>query len=214
MSNQNPFITPNKEYMKAGINENVVIKEFRYEFTEKYEACVIVYGMGEATMKDMIFPVKPEYANPLKRKNRETGEEEEETKDEAINRNWGYKNNKLRSIITNFVTDAQLDEAMNKAKPATYKEAIEVYVSLLPADFSTRKGRLFTWYKKNGFLEVPDRNDALVGKRLFTLDPENNMTISYAPNQSKLTRPAPLDQANTATADVATTGNADDLPWG
>lgn len=208
MSNQ--FITPNKQYMNAGVNEGVIIKDIKFESVPgRYEACAVYYHKDGADLKDMIFPVNPTYVTQIKDK--VTGEFIE-TMDQAIDRNWGYINNKLRSVITNYVTDEQLDAALNKANPTSFEQAVNVYVSLFPIN-NNIKGRLFCWYKKNGYLEVPQKTSALNGGRVFSVNPDTDMTVKGEYNQGRLTRPVVVTVTDDTTENKTVEANAENLPW-
>ena len=200
MSN-NPYTTFDKARMSPGINEGVVIKEMRYDATDKYEACSITFAKGEAEITDKIFPPNPAWITPF----------ENETPEAALNREWGAVNSKLKSIVLNFVDDATFQDRISKANPDSFKAAVDFYVSLLPANYAEIKGRLFTWYKKNGYLEVPRLTKSFKGNKLFTTDPDVDMSLARPVDESKLVRPGVTADTtpDTASTEVA----ADDMPW-
>lgn len=194
------FEQPRKS-LKPGINEGVVIKEIKYEMQPTFECCSITYAQGEIEMTDKIFPVNDAHLYPYPN----------ETEEQAKKRRLGEMNSKLQSIILNYTDKETFIERMTKARPSTFKEAIDVYISLLPANYNTVEGRLFVWYKDNGFLEVPKKVNYLKGKKVFTVNPADDLTIFNKANESRLIRPAQEgDQSN---SNVPAAPPAENAPW-
>lgn len=203
MSEQNNdymvFDQPRKS-LSPGINDGVVIKEIKYDMQPTYECCAITYSKGEVELTDKIFPVNDNHLYPY----------DNETEDQARKRRLGEMNTKLKSIILNYTTEEEFIAKMSKAKPSSFKEAIDVYISLLPEDYNKKEGRLFVWYKENGYLEVPKKVNYLKGKKVFSLNPSDDLTIYNKANESRLVRPA---QNNAPAGAGDTTAAADDSPW-
>lgn len=181
MSQDNEYLDfgNDKKFMDPGINENVRLTEFEYESTENYECISCTYTRDDgATIKDKIFNNAPSSIRPF----------DNESQEDAIKRDRGSRNSKLRSIITNFVTEDQLIKAITAKKPSDFRAAALVYKSLLPANFDSIEGRLLLLYKNNGYLEVPKRVNINKANKVFSVNPADNLEPNVK-NKSKLVSP-------------------------
>ncbi len=89
----------------------------------------------------------------------------------------------MRLCFSPFVGDAAYSAAMTAAKPATITAFYEAVKALLPADYTTKTGRVLLTYKSNGYLELPKfawmlARDKNPGNTFFTLDPNQPLTVT------------------------------------
>lgn len=159
-------VAENKVFMQAGVNENVFLESLTYEEAETGNSVLIKFSSdNEATIQDRIFEPNDKFKGEL-------------SSEEHIQKQFNNLNSKIRSIITNYVTEEAVVNEFAKVKPQSFKDVIKIYEGLVPSNVKSMKGRLFCWYKSNGYLEVPKFTYATAGNRLFTLDPEVDLTVN------------------------------------
>lgn len=173
----------------AGINENVFLKKFELVDvnTPKYtgKALDISYGKDDGSeISDRLFPVDESNITPYG----------DDTKEEAVEKAYAKMNSKIMHIVCNFTaTEEQFRQAVKAATDFT--SYVNICASLLPSDFSTKKGSLIIGYNKNGFLEVP--KSLKVTGAFFSVDNKHKLQVNES--RVKLTSPRSDSQEVTDT---------------
>lgn len=159
-------IAVDKAFMQAGVNDNVFLESLTYESADTGNSVLIKFSSDSgATIQDKIFEPNDRFKGDL-------------SSEEHIQRQVNSINSKLRSILTNYVSEEDIVKKFTETKPTSFKDVIKIYEGLVPSNSRDLKGRLFCWYKSNGYLEVPKFTYATKGNRLFTLNPDVDLEVN------------------------------------
>ena len=167
--------------VSSGINEGFALRAITYNAEENYEACDVEFIRDEKVVRDRLFA--PNGNKPRDKEDQET----------AKKREIGDFNNKMRSYLTNFVTNEKITETFKIKKPQSFKDLVNLYSSLLPVDSIDKKGRLLMWYKSSGYLEVPKYTSINNAKKLFSIDEDEDLELKKN-YQDRLIKPEQKDK--------------------
>jgi hypothetical protein len=132
----------------AGINEDVTMQKFEYVSENNNEYVQLEFEKEGSQIRDRIYI--PKDPRPMKKKGGEM-----ESADEAMIRDWGDVNTKIKHIITNYVSEEEFHTKFQTAAPKSFKDFILFCERLLPNGWKDMKGELIVSYNTKGFLSIP-----------------------------------------------------------